>query len=122
MFSCLVIYSPAGKLLGITGPVPKRCLLNPLPGKAPGDIDALVPFLYGNTAQYVCGIFRKIRALILSLFLEVHKVHLRKGVFLIVSNVIAFPFAQVYVSVSALYAIFSRRLMSVRYFFVFLCS
>jgi hypothetical protein len=26
----------------------------------------------GNTAQYVCGIFRKICALILSLFLEVH--------------------------------------------------
>jgi len=33
----------------------------------------------GNTVQYACGIFRKICALILSLFLEVHKVHLQKS-------------------------------------------
>ncbi|MBR6711284.1 MAG: hypothetical protein IKI81_07110, partial [Selenomonadaceae bacterium] len=33
----------------------------------------------GNTAQYACGIFRKICALISSLFLEVHKVHLQKS-------------------------------------------
>jgi len=33
----------------------------------------------GSTAQYVCGIFRKICALISSLFLEVHKVHLQKS-------------------------------------------
>ena len=29
-------------------------------------------YLYGNTAQYACGIFRKNRALILSLFLAIH--------------------------------------------------
>ena len=33
----------------------------------------------GHTAQYVCGIFRQICALISSLFLEVHKVRLRKS-------------------------------------------
>ena len=34
---------------------------------------------YGNTAQYACGIFRKNRALISSLFLAIHKVFLRKS-------------------------------------------
>jgi hypothetical protein len=39
-------------------------------------------FSEGNTAQYVCGIFRKNRAPILSLFLEIHKVFLRKTAFI----------------------------------------
>jgi len=34
---------------------------------------------YGNTAQYACGIFRKNRALISSLFLAIHKVFLQKS-------------------------------------------
>ncbi len=33
-------------------------------------------FPKGNTAQYACGIFRKNRALISSLFLAIHKVFL----------------------------------------------
>ena len=37
---------------------------------------------YGNTAQSAFGIFRKIRALILSLFLAIHKVFLRKTTFI----------------------------------------
>ena len=36
----------------------------------------------GNTAQSACGISWKICALISSLFLEVHKVHLRKSAFI----------------------------------------
>ena len=36
-------------------------------------------FALGNTAQYACGIFRKNRALISSLFLAIHKVFLRKS-------------------------------------------
>ena len=36
----------------------------------------------GNTAQFDCGISWKICALISSLFLEVHKVHLRKSAFI----------------------------------------
>jgi len=36
-------------------------------------------FILGNTAQYACGIFRKNRALISSLFLAIHKVFLRKS-------------------------------------------
>ncbi|MCR5844160.1 MAG: hypothetical protein K6G66_09425 [Oscillospiraceae bacterium] len=35
-------------------------------------------FAYGNTAEYACGIFRKNHALISSLFLDIHKVCLRK--------------------------------------------
>jgi len=36
----------------------------------------------GNTAQYVCGIFQTICALISALFLEIHKVFLQKTAFI----------------------------------------
>ena len=39
-------------------------------------------YLKGNTAQSAFGISWKISALISSLFLEVHKVHLRKSAFI----------------------------------------
>ena len=39
-------------------------------------------YILGNTAQFVCGIFRKIYAVNALLFLAIHKVFLRKSAFL----------------------------------------
>ena len=47
-------------------------------GSPPLSVYAYLQDLYGNTAQYGCGFFWKNQALILSLFLDIHKVCLRK--------------------------------------------